>query len=150
MSVRKQPTDCQVSGCNERAVVQVYWRKEFPALRYTYYKPYWQCSHMCEQHMLINESGRTVNGNCPGVTAYPFVNRAAYVEGQCMYERLDNGDEIDVDKLPHVQVDPALMPPPLDPHHPLYRLFHQIVNAVYMLGNPKLVDKWHKRMAACA
>lgn len=149
MSVRKQAVNCKVSGCKAPAVVEVYWYKKYPELGHTYCRPYWQCPYLCEEHLYINESGRTVCEKCTGVTAYPFVNKTAYVEGYCLYKRLCDGLEVDVNELPHVQVEPALMPPPLDPNHLRYRPFDQIANAVYMLGNPKRVDQWQETLVAC-
>ena len=149
MTIGEQRTDGQLPGCREQATAQVYWCDQYSSPNSKYRKPCAQCPYLCEEHLYINESGRTVSEKCSGVTAYPFINKTAYVEGYCLYKRMDNGVEIDVNELPHVQVEPALMPPPLNPNHLRYRLFDQIANAVYMLGNPKLVDQWQEILVAC-
>lgn len=104
---------CKVSGCNKPAAVEVYWRDEYFTPRVSHYEPYSKCRYICEEHLQINESGRVGDIEPRGIAAYPYVNRNAMDQGWCEYQWLHNGERVDRATVPHVHVDPSLMPPPI-------------------------------------
>lgn len=113
MSVRKQAVNCKVPGCEECAVVEVYWCDQYESPNIEYRNPYAWCQYLCEHHMQVNESGRVGKVEPRGIAAYPFVNRGAMDQGWCEYKWLDNGEMVNRKSLPAAHVQRELMPPPI-------------------------------------